>query len=121
MLKSIFDFIDRHPLTTLIVLLLFVAAPQLLGVFALLILIPIVLLVVAYVVLMWKMRKMRRRMEDTLRNMHRNGGFGHTEARRQSSTDDGRVTIITSEQPDRRVSDDVGEYVDFKEIKEDKK
>ena len=116
MFKAILDIIDKHPLTTLIVLLILIAAPQMLGIFALILIIPILLFIIGIFVVMWKVRKFQRKVEETLRNSQ---GANHSRAKHTRS--EGNVTIITSEQSQGRVNDDVGEYIDFKEIKEDKK
>jgi ABC-type transport system involved in cytochrome bd biosynthesis fused ATPase/permease subunit len=78
---------------------------------ALLILIPILLVVIRFSIAMWKVKRAYKRAYKNATNAQR---------QRTSKTKDGDVKIILTDQAERRVNDDVGEYVDFQEIKEDK-
>ena len=114
----ILDFITRNPLTTLIFVLLCVAAPQVLGIFALILLVPVLLAIAGGAFFLWKVRKAQRDVEQKMRDAqgrapyseHRYGGGG--------STREGDVTVTATEPQQKRVNKDVGEYVDFKEVKE---
>ena len=46
--------------------------------------------------------------------------FGEQSQRSRKSKSDGEVTVVRTEHSEPRVNDEVGEYVDFKEIKEEK-
>jgi hypothetical protein len=49
------------------------------------------------------------------------GGFSERARRTNNNPNEGDVKIITtSEQPQKRVNDNVGDYVDFEEVKSDK-
>ena len=107
-LSNLIDIIRRNPLTTLLVIMLLVAAPKLFGFIALLLLVPIIILVVGAAIVLVRLRKAQRDMQDT----QSRGGF--TGANSGSTKPDGKVTVhIPHQEP--KVSDDVGEYVDFKE------
>ena len=113
----IWEFIKRNPFLTLFIVMFVIAAPQLLGVFALMLFIPLLIVIIGALVLAWRVRKVRKSMEDQLRNhgYHTSGsGFSHTTS---GSTDPvGKVTVhIPHQEP--RINDEVGEYVDFKEEK----
>ena len=46
--------------------------------------------------------------------------FGEQSQRARKRKSDGEVTVVKTEQSEPRVNDEVGEYVDFKEIKDKK-
>lgn len=109
-LNTLLDIIRRNPFTTLLFVVLIIAAPQLFGLVALLLLIPIIILVVGAAIMLVRLRKVQRDMENSMRD---------AQSRRTSTTPgaskpEGKVTVhIPHQEP--KVSDDVGEYVDFKE------
>ena len=89
----------------------------------------VVLLLLAVPLFMFfRMRRMSRRVEEQMRdnanargfyNQHTSAGGGQWS---RSGAQEGRVSVHpTSEQPQKRVSDDVGDYVDFEEVKQPKK
>lgn len=106
--SNLIDIIRRNPFTTLFIVLLLVAAPKLLGVIALIILVPIVVLVVGAAIMLVRLRKVQRDMHDA----QSRGGF--TNQGPSAKKPEGNVTVhIPHTEP--KVSEDVGEYVDFKE------
>lgn len=106
--SNLIDIIRRNPFTTLFIVLLLIAAPQLLGLFALLLLVPIIILVVGAAIMLVRLRKVQRDMRDA----QSHGGYTGTNPGGTKSA--GKVTVhIPHQEP--KVSDDVGEYVDFKE------
>lgn len=122
-LNALAEFIRRNPLFTLLVLVLAVGAPALLKGIALFILyfmLTILLLGIALVFwLRWRVRRVQRDMEARMRE----GGFdtsfdsgAHTPGR------EGDIRIRrTAETPEKRVSSDVGDYVEFEETRDGKK
>ena len=99
-------FVQRNPLTTLVILILAIGAPALLrgiALFFLYFIMGVIVLVVAAILLFrWRVYKMRRRMEEQFRKGR-----------------EGEVKVYnTSETPEKRVSRDVGDYVEFEETKE---
>lgn len=125
---ALVGFVQRNPLTVLVILLLALGAPALLKGIALFILyfiMGIVLLALAAMLFFrWRIQRMRREMEEQFgRNFGgepqggSRGGYGpqhDTTARRE-----GEVHVYrTSETPAKRVSEDVGDYVEFEETKE---
>jgi hypothetical protein len=66
---------------------------------------------------------MSRKMEDQARGQSQQGGFyGRTNTQSDyGRSAEGEVRVhTTSEQPQKRVNENVGDYVDFEEVKEKK-
>jgi uncharacterized protein YpmB len=78
----------------------------------LVIVIPILWVIIRFA---WTMWKMKRAYKQAFKNAT------NTQQQHGSWTNAGDVKIVRTEQAEQRVSDNVGEYVDFQEIKEDKK
>ena len=114
----ILDFIARNPLTTLLVVVLCVAAPQVLGIFALILLVPVLLAIVGGALFLWKLRKAQRDVEQKMREAQGRASYSERRYGAGDSAREGNVTVTATEPQQKRVSDDVGEYVDFKEVKE---
>ncbi len=142
-LRDIIDalagFVQRNPLTVLIIVILALGAPALLKGIAAFILYFLLGIVVFTLVmglwLRWRIAQARRRMEEQFgeqfgggtpfgtegsygRESRREGPFG----RGSRSSREGEVKIyVTSEAPEKRVAHGVGDYVDFEETKTDDK
>ncbi len=115
-------FVRRNPLTVLCVVVLAVAAPSLLRGVALFILyamLSIVLLVLVLVLLFrWRLGRVQREMQEQFGREFRRDGFGGP---RPQNGREGDVKIYaTSDKPEKRVSSDVGDYVEFEETKENR-
>ena len=109
-------FVQRNPLTTLLIVILALGAPALLKGIALFILYFLMGIVVLAIVLMlvfrWRIHKVRRQMEEQF-------GEGSPFAERERRGREGEVRVHkTAGTPEKRVSKDVGDYVDFEEEKE---
>ena len=126
-IDSLVSFVQRNPLTTLVILFLALCAPALLKGIAIVILyivMGLILLVVGLMLLFrWRIYKMRKQMEEQFGREGfdpRQGGFGspftHEEPRRGGREGEVRVHR-TSDAPEKRVSSDVGDYIDFEEEK----
>ncbi len=125
-LDSIIAFVQRNPMFCLVVLMLALLAPQVLQGIVLFVLYGLlglfVLVGVAIAVFRWRIARMQQRMEerfgqDARRQEGRWYDAGAGRSRRRSG--EGRVSIHrTSDAPEKRVSDDVGDYVDFEESDE---
>lgn len=109
--------IRRNPLTFVVLLLLMMAAPWLFGVIALVFVVMALVVLFSWLSIIWRVRDAQRQMErdfdEADGNRHRNGNY-----RRRSGTKEGDVTVVATEPSRKRVNDDVGEYVDFKEVKD---
>lgn len=116
-MNTIWDFIKQNIFTIIVIVTLIVAMPWL----GYLFLIPLVLVIIFGAILAWKVHKLRNQIYNEAQRQqgeqqYQQQGWWHRNHRRN----EGDVTVIQTEQTEQRVSDDVGEYVDFKEIKEDK-
>lgn len=129
-IDSLVRFVQRNPLTTLVVVILALGAPALLKGIALFILYFFMGLILLIVVLMlafrWRIYKVRKQMEEQFGEGfgQRSGpegfsGFGSPFAEQQRKQREGEVKVHkTPGTPEKRVSKDVGDYVDFEEKKE---
>ena len=124
MFDSIINYIQRNPLTTIIIVMLMVFAPSAFGALLVGVAVVVLLLLAVPLFMFFRMRRMSRRVEEQMRdnanargfyNQHTSAGGGQWS---RSGAQEGRVSVHpTSEQPQKRVSDDVGDYVDFEEVK----
>ena len=130
-IDSLVGFVQRNPLTTLLIVILALGAPALLKGIALFILYFLMGIVVLAIVLMlvfrWRIYKVRKQMEEQFGEgfgEQTRGGFrqrnsGSPFAERERRGREGEVRVHkTAGTPETRVSKDVGDYVDFEEEKE---
>ncbi|MCR2030664.1 DUF4834 family protein [Alistipes timonensis] len=130
-IDSLVGFVQRNPLTTLLIVILALGAPALLKGIALFILYFLMGIVVLAIVLMlvfrWRIYKVRKQMEEQFGEgfgEQTRGGFrqrnsGSPFAERERRGREGEVRVHkTAGTPEKRVSKDVGDYVDFEEEKE---
>lgn len=108
------DFVTSHPLGVLAFVFLIALAPQLFGALLLVVLFLLLVLFIVGFSALWKYREMMRGQ-----NAGRNGWPG-AQPREEYERKDGKVHVYTHNGQEKKIRDDVGEYVDFKEIKEDK-
>lgn len=120
LIDSIIDFVRRNPLTTTIIVMLMVFAPSAFGVLFIGIIIALLLLLALPIIMLFRLRRSSRTFEH---QTHRTSDqtrsqqfYGNT-----SKKPEGEVKVYTtSQQPQKRVNDNVGDYVDFEEVKENK-
>ena len=79
--------------------------------------IPLIIIVIFGAIMAWKVNKLR---SEVYKQAQQQQGKQREWWQHSRSRNEGEVTVVQTEQTEQRVSDDVGEYVDFKEIKEDK-
>lgn len=127
-IDALAEFVRRNPIFTLIVVVLALTAPALLKGIALFVLYLVlgflVLVFLLSLLFRWRIRRVQRQMEEQFGA----GGFGGAgygsgrgaragASRRQQQ--EGEVKVYrTSETPEKRVSESVGDYVEFEETKE---
>lgn len=123
-IDALAGFVQRNPLTVLVILVLALGAPALLKGIALVILYLImgllVLILVGMLLLRWHMNKVRRQMEEQFGADGRSqrGFWQEPRDGGRRSDREGEVHVYrTSETPEKRVSKDVGDYIDFEEEK----
>lgn len=121
-IDSIVEWIRRNPLTSILLVMIAVFAPGLYGAIFIGIGIVILLLLAIPIFGIFKLRRMSRKMEEQANQTGQQqrqgfGGFGgHGFGKKQNNEGEVKVYTTTST-PEKRVSDDVGEYVDFEEVK----
>lgn len=114
--SSLLGFVRRNPLTCVMMLVLICVAPYLFGALAIVFVALLLMALLTWLPLIWRMRDAQRTMEQEMDDRER--------AQQQHWYDFGRrregdVTVTEAEAVRKKVSDDVGEYVDFKEVKEE--
>ena len=114
--SEIWGFVKRNLFAIVLVITLVVAVPWML-IFVL----PIAILFLLLFVVIWRVRRQQQKIFDEARRQagEQNQQSQHSWWRR-ANKNEGEVTVVQTEPTEQRVNDDVGEYVDFKEIKEDK-
>ena len=129
---ALVGFVQRNPLTVLVILLLALGAPALLKGIATFVLYLIFGLLLAGVLLLllfgWRVRSMQRRMEEQMNGQFGRGGNPNASGRGGFRTSwgpssqprrEGEVRVYkTSDAPEKRISNDVGDYVEFEETRE---
>jgi uncharacterized membrane protein len=106
--NDIVSLVKRNFWTLAVMIILAVAYP-----WTLIISIPIALGAVAPILLKWYLQRKANQMFGQANNTQES----HSQQRRRNDGE-GEVTIIETTPTKPRVNDDVGEYVDFKEIKD---
>lgn len=128
-IDALVGFVRRNPLTVLIILILAIGAPALLRGVALFFLYFIMGIIVLGLVLLvlfrWRINKVRRQMEEQFGEGFDPRNFGGQQAGSPFGGDarkprEGEVKVRkTAEAPEKRVSRNVGDYVEFEETKEE--
>ncbi|MBQ3204892.1 MAG: DUF4834 domain-containing protein [Alistipes sp.] len=122
--QGLLALIQRNLLTIIILLLLIVFAPGVFRILAIILLAGVLFIMAIPLILTWRMRRFARRMEEQMRQGGFQGGFdtrgGGFGGGGNGSDREGDVKVRVGGKRDKRVSDNVGDYVDFEEIKEDK-
>ncbi|MFI3248235.1 MAG: DUF4834 family protein [Rikenellaceae bacterium] len=110
-----FDFIKENPILCLIAFLLVVSPSFLFGavqIIAVIILAIIIFAVIGLLSLKWKINKLQKTAQNNASN----------QSQRQQQfnrSNDPDVNVYSTGQ-EKKVADDVGDYVEFEEIKEEK-
>ncbi len=121
-----FDIIKSNPLLWFIIFLAVVAPSFLFGAVKVVIYIIlgiILLFIILSALFSFKIKTMRSRMEDQMRggaDANQQSPFGQNQrfSGRGGNSQEGDVKIFTSaEKQEKKVNKDVGDYVDFEEIK----
>lgn len=102
------EFVKRNILTIVIMAVIAVVMP-----WTLFFIIPFVLITLRLQMAVWKVRHKYHNAQQSASESNYSGNQGKGK--------DGEVRIVQTEQTEQRVNNDVGEYVDFKEIKEENK
>lgn len=133
LIDSLVGFVRRNPLTVLLIVVLALTAPALLRGLATLILYVVLgfllFIVITVIALRWRLYKMQQQVRQQFgeeQQRQRQGftgfsGFGRTgggSTGRGRNNTEGEVKIRkTAQTPEKRISEDVGDYVEFEETK----
>lgn len=131
LIDNLVGFVRRNPLTVLFVVVLALTAPALLRGLATLILYLVLGFVLFIVILLammrWRIYKVQQQVRQQFNEQQRSGsythfsGFGRTSGSRSQqtrNTTEGEIKIRqTGQAPEKRISEDVGDYVEFEETK----
>lgn len=108
------------PLFVFIILAIALVAPSLLGYMFYAILGLIALGILAFAIFAWRVQRLQRKMQEQFRQQGERAGHQqyNYNSYRNANRDEGDISIhATTAMPEKKISDDVGEYVDFKEEK----
>lgn len=125
LIDSIIDFIRRNPLMTTLIIMLMVFAPSAFGVLFIGIMVVLLLLLAIPIFMLFRLRRASRHIEEEARRASQQARgqqfYGRQTYGQQSQKQEGEVKVYTtSQQPQKRVNDNVGDYVEFEEVKEKK-
>lgn len=113
-IDAVFSFIRRNPIFCLVVLILAIGAPSLLAGIASFVLYAIVALVVLMIILSLVFRWRIAKLADNIDREQRRQRSEYPDG----SRNEGDVRIhMNSDTAEKRINDDVGDYVDFEEEK----
>lgn len=118
-IDSIVGFVKNNPLTFVIIVMLIAFAPSLMGGMLIGLLILVGLFLLIPVIMFFRLRRLSRRMEQEAEQTRQDYNRTYRQSRQNR---EGEVKIYaTSDRPQKRVNEDVGDYVDFEEVKNDNK
>ena len=125
LIDSIIDFVRRNPLMTTLIIMLMVFAPSAFGVLFIGIMVVLLLLLAIPIFLLFRLRRASRHIEEEARRASQQARgqqfYGGQTYGQQSQKQEGEVKVYTTkQQPQKRVNDNVGDYVEFEEVKEKK-
>lgn len=106
-MNGIWEFFKRNIFTIVLIVTLLVAMPWLSYIF----IVPAIILLIGVLVISWKVYQLRKSIYNEAQR--RQGATNNQQHRRE-----GDVTVVQTEQTEQKVNDDIGEYVEFKEIKD---
>lgn len=109
-LNELWEFFKRNIFVIVLAITLAVAAP-----WTLIFIIPIAIIVMIPLFLKWKIYSAHKQMFDQA-NQQAGNPFSQSQQRSKPKSE-GQVTVTMTEPAEQRINDDVGEYVDFKEVK----
>lgn len=119
-IDSIVGFVSRNPLTAIIIVMLMVFAPSVFGVLFVGIIVFLLLMMAIPAFMLYRLRRASRNMEEKTRRTSQQSQ-SHQYYDRQESKNEGEVKVhSTTQQPPKRVNENVGDYVEFEEVNEQK-
>ncbi len=120
LLNSIAETFRRAPWFWIMTIIIAIAAPSLFGYLLYAILALVLLFLLSMAIFAWRLRRVERNLHEQFRKAGEQAGhqqYNYRSSRRKAANE-GDVSIhATPAMPEKRINDDVGEYVDFKEEK----
>ena len=110
-LNELWEFFKRNIFVIVLAVTLAVAAP-----WTLIFILPIAIIVMIPLFLKWKIYRAHKQMFDQA-NQQAGNPFAQANQQQRKAKSEGQVTVTMTEPTEQRINDDVGEYVDFKEVK----
>ena len=112
--NELWNFIKRNIFIIVLAVTLAVAAPL-----TLIFILPIAFVALIPLFIKIRLQRIQKQMFDKM-NQHSANPLNDQQQGEHTSKNEGDVTVVQTEQHSApRVNDEVGEYVDFKEVKED--
>lgn len=111
--RELWDLAKRNALVIVIALVIAVVMP-----WTLIIIVPLAFIALIPLIIRWFVYRTQKQMFDNMQNPS-GDNFGGESKRTRKAKRDGNVTVVRTEHSEPRINDEVGEYVDFKEIKEE--
>lgn len=122
-IDSFLGFVSRNPLTTIIIVMLLVFAPSVFGVLFIGVIVLLLLTLAIPAFLLFRLRRASRNFQEQTRHESQQS-YSQREYNQQGYSQpksEGDVKVhATTQQPQKRVNDNVGDYVEFEEVKEQK-
>lgn len=122
-IDSFLGFVSRNPLTTIIIVMLLVFAPSVFGVLFIGVIILLLLTLAIPAFLLFRLRRASRNFQEQARHESQQS-YSQRKYNQQGYSQpksEGDVKVhATTQQPPKRVNDNVGDYVEFEEVKEQK-
>lgn len=120
LIDAMASFVRNNPLTVVIIVMLAVFVPSFFGALLIGVLVLALLLVAWPVIMLFRLRRMGRRIEE---EAARNFGEGYDTNNRYSQRERGErsagdVKIYTASVREKRVKSNVGDYVEFEEVED---
>ena len=122
-IDSFLGFVSRNPLTTIIIVMLLVFAPSFFGALLIGVVVLVLILLAIPLFMLFRLRRASRNFQEQARHESQQS-YSQREYTQQSYSQpksEGDVKVhATTQQPQKRVNDNVGDYVEFEEVKEQK-
>ena len=122
-IDSFLGFISRNPLTTIIIVMLLVFAPSFFGALLIGVVVLVLILLAIPLFMLFRLRRASRNFQEQARHESQQS-YSQREYNQQGYSQpksEGDVKVhATTQQPQKRVNDNVGDYVEFEEVKEQK-
>lgn len=122
-IDSFLGFVSRNPLTTIIIVMLLVFAPSFFGALLIGVVVLALILLAIPLFMLFRLRRASRNFQEQARHESQQS-YSQREYNQHGYSQpksEGDVKVhATTQQPQKRVNDNVGDYVEFEEVKEQK-